>query len=327
VSGATDIVSCDIGGTHARFALATIHGDGKIDLTEPVTLATGDYATLNDAWQAFAESVGDALPRDASLALAAPIVGDHIPLTNSPWSIRRSELGAELGIERYTLLNDFAAIGHAVASAPNDLFKHLSGPEIDLPVEGAITIVGPGTGLGVALVWRDGKGGYHVQATEGGHVEFAPVDAIDDALVALLRPKYGRVVAERVVAGPGIVAIHQALAEREGCWVPQLEDRALWQMGTSGEDSLAAAAVERFCLSLGSLAGDYALAHGSQAVVIAGGLGYRIREQLHGSGFAERFCDKEPYQRLMKAMPVKLITHPQPGLYGAAAAFAREHLG
>jgi glucokinase len=97
-------------------------------------------------------------------------------------------------------------------------------------------------------------------------------------------------------------------------------------MGASGEDSLAAAAVERFCLSLGSMAGDFALSHGSVAVVIAGGLGQRISKQLHGSGFAGHFCDKDPYQRLMKAMPVKLITHPQPGLFGAAAAFGCEHL-
>jgi glucokinase len=325
VNGVCEIVVSDIGGTHARFAIASI-GSGGIELTEPVTLATADYPTLPDAWQAFAASVGKPLPRDASLALAAPIVGDHIPLTNNPWSIRRSELRETLGIDRYTLLNDFAAIGHAVASAPSANFEHLTGPEIDIPPQGAITIIGPGTGLGVALVWRNPNGTYHVQATEGGHVEFAPVDEFDDALVALLRPRYGRVVNERVVAGPGIVAIHQVLAESRGCSVPQLDDRTLWQMGTSGEDSLAAAAVERFCLSLGSMAGDFALAHGSQAVVIAGGLGQRISEQLHGSGFAGRFCAKDPYQRLMEAIPVKLITHPQPGLYGAAAAFACEHL-
>jgi len=323
----TEIAVCDIGGTHARFALAAIHGDGRIDLTEPVTLATSDFTTLHDAWEAFAGTTGHALPRDAAMALAAPIAGDLIPLTNNPWSIRRSTLSTELGVDRYTMLNDFAAIGHAVASAPREQFEHLTGPDEPLPENGTITIVGPGTGLGVALVWREAGGRYHVQATEGGHIEFAPVDETDDALVALLRPKYGRVVTERVTAGPGIVAIHQVLAQRKGCSVPQLDDRTLWRMGTSGEDSLAAAAVERFCLSLGSVAGDFALAHGSQAVVIAGGLGLRIREQLHGSAFADRFCAKGSYERLMRAMPVKIITQPQPGLYGAAAAFAREHLG
>jgi glucokinase len=82
--------------------------------------------------------------------------------------------------------------------------------------------------------------------------------------------------------------------------------------------------VERFCLSLGSVAGDIALAQGGSAVVIAGGLGQRIRDNLIGSGFAERFRAKGRFETMMAEMPVKLITHPQPGLFGAAAAFARE---
>ena len=93
----------------------------------------------------------------------------------------------------------------------------------------------------------------------------------------------------------------------------------------SGEDSLAAAAVDRFCLSLGSVAGDMALAHGAKGVVIAGGLGYRLRETLLRSGFAERFRAKGRFESMMAGIPVKLIVHPQPGLFGAAAAFACEH--
>lgn len=92
-----------------------------------------------------------------------------------------------------------------------------------------------------------------------------------------------------------------------------------------GSDSLAVAAVERICLSLGSVAGDIALAQGGSAVVIAGGLGKRIKDMLIGSGFAERFRAKGRFEAMMAAVPVKLITHPEPGLLGAAAAFAREH--
>jgi glucokinase len=99
----------------------------------------------------------------------------------------------------------------------------------------------------------------------------------------------------------------------------------LWQRGTVGEDSLAAAAVDRFCLSLGSVAGDIALAQGASGVVIAGGLGLRIRDSLLASGFASRFMAKGRFEAMMAALPVKLITHPQPGLFGAAAAFAAEH--
>ena len=93
----------------------------------------------------------------------------------------------------------------------------------------------------------------------------------------------------------------------------------------AGEDSLAAAAIDRFCLSLGSVAGDLALAQGASGVVVAGGLGLRIRDQLLRSGFPERFVAKGRFENFMAALPVKLITHPQPGLFGAAAAFARRY--
>ena len=109
--------------------------------------------------------------------------------------------------------------------------------------------------------------------------------------------------------------------------MPDADDVEIWTKGMSGEDSLAAAAVDRFCLSLGSVAGDMALAHGAKGVVIAGGLGYRIRKTLLASGFAERFRAKGRFETMMAGIPVKLIVHPQPGLYGAAAAFASQHGG
>ena len=128
-----------------------------------------------------------------------------------------------------------------------------------------------------------------------------------------------------MVAGPAISDIYQTLAAMEHKAVPEIDDIEIWTKGMSGEDSLAAAAVDRFCLSLGSVAGDMALAHGAKGVVIAGGLGYRLRETLLKSGFAERFRAKGRFESMMAGIPVKLIVHPQPGLFGAAAAFACEH--
>jgi glucokinase len=130
-----------------------------------------------------------------------------------------------------------------------------------------------------------------------------------------------------VHSGPGIVEIYAALAALEKRSPGELDDRSIWQRGIAREDSLATAAVERFCASLGGVAGDFALAHGATAVVLAGGVGWRLREQLPGSAFAERFRFKGRYQQMMAGIPVKLIVHPQPGLYGAAAAFACEHSG
>lgn len=324
-----DLVSIDIGGTHARFALASVADNGAITLAEPVTLATHDHASFQTAWEAFAvragQKSGTPLPRAASIAIAAPIGGELIRFTNNPWTLQPALLPAQLGLDRLTLVNDFGAVAHAVAIAGPEYFQPLAGPDVPLPAMGTISVLGPGTGLGVAHLWRDGMGGTNVQATEGGHIGFSPLDSIEDALLARLRARHNRVSVERVVAGPAIVDIYETLAALEGRAVTALDDKTLWQRGASGADSLAAAAVARFCLMLGAVAGDIALAQGASGVVIAGGLGYRIRETLIQSGFADRFRAKGRFESMMAALPVKLITHPQPGLLGAAAAFAREH--
>ena len=335
----TDLVAIDIGGTHARFAIATLDGEGRITLGDVVTLPTARYASFQASWEAFgairAGEGGGLLPRAAALAVAAP-VGDGanvdriICFTNNPWIIQPALLPSQLGVDALTIVNDFGAVGHALIHALPEHFIHLAGPDVPLPGLGIISVVGPGTGLGVAHVWRDGRslaegGFWHVQATEGGHHDFAPLDVIDDALLARLRARYTRVSVERVVSGPGIVEIYETLAALEGRAVIAPDDKTLWRHATSGQDSLAVAAAARFCQSLGAVAGDIALVQGACGVVIAGGLGLRIRDQLLASAFADRFCAKGRFAGFMATLPVKLITHPQPGLLGAAAAFLAEH--
>ena len=322
----TAIVAVDIGGTHARFAIAEVEEGRVTRLGDAVTLKTGEHASFQTAWQEFERLNGATLPRAAAIAIAGPVDADVIKLTNNPWIIRRSLVREKLDVDSFVIVNDFGAVGHAVAQAGPEHFQHLTGPEQDFATEGTLSIIGPGTGLGVAHVWRKGVN-YHVQATEGGHIDFAPLDAIEDAVLARLRKRYRRVSVERVVSGPGLIDLYETLAAIEGRAVQQYDDKTLWQMGMSGEDSLAAAAVDRFCLSLGSVAGDITLAQGGFAgVVIAGGLGLRIKDSLVRSGFAERFRAKGRFEGLMSAIPVKLITHPQPGLFGAAAAYAQQYV-
>ena len=321
-----ELVAVDVGGTHARFARARVTAAGAVEIDEPATLHTRDHASFQTAWEDFQQMQGGKLPAAVAIAAAGPVGGEMIRFTNNPWVIRPALIPEKLGAARYTVINDFGAVGHAVACAGEEHFVHLTGPDQPLPASGTISIVGPGTGLGVAHIWRDGKAGYRVQATEGGHIDFAPLDTIEDAILARLRQRYRRVSAERVVSGPGLVDIYEALAAMEGRAIQALDDRTLWSLGTSGEDSLAAAAVDRFCLSLGSFAGDVALAQGASGVVIAGGLGLRIKDTLLQSGFANRFIAKGRYEEMMSGLPVKLITHPQPGLFGAVLAFVREHL-
>jgi len=322
----TAIVAVDIGGTHARFAIAEVQDGRVLALGEAITLKTAEHASFQTAWQEFERLNGAPLPRAAAIAIAGPVGADIIQLTNNPWIIRRSMMCDALQVDDFVIVNDFGAVGHAVAQAGPEYFQHLTGPDQDFATDGTLSIIGPGTGLGVAHVWRKGAA-YHVQSTEGGHMDFAPLDAIEDAVLARLRKRYRRVSVERVVSGPGLIDLYETLAAIEGRAVPQYDDKTLWQMGMSGEDSLAAAAVDRFCLSLGSVAGDITLAQGGFAgVVIAGGLGLRIKDSLIRSGFAERFRAKGRFEGLMSAIPVKLITHPQPGLFGAAAAYAQQHI-
>ena len=319
------IVAVDVGGTHARFALAEIAGGRVVSLGEATTMRTAEHASFQTAYEAFAASCGGTLPRAVAVALAAPIAGDIIRFSNNPWIIRPAMIPEKMGVDTYTLVNDFEAVGHAVAQADDSHFTHLCGPDRPLASRGTISVIGPGTGLGVAHLLRV-DGDYFVQPTEGGHVDFAPLDGIEDAILARLRRKYRRVSVERIVSGPGLVEIYETLAVIEGRAIKVLDDKALWALGTAGDDSLAAAAVDRFCLSLGSVAGDVALSQGGfGGVVIAGGLGLRIKDALLRSGFAERFRAKGRFERLMANIPVKVITHPQPGLLGAASAFARQH--
>ena len=317
-----EIVVADVGGTHARFAIAEIAGGKCLSLGETTKLETADHASFQTAWEAFGSRLGRELPREAGIAIAAPIAGDTIKMTNNPWIIRPRLIAEKLGLDAHVLLNDFAAVAHAVDGVGEEHLLHVTGPDKPLPEEGIISILGPGTGLGVAALLRE-NGRSHVIPTEGGHADYAPLDSVEDRLLAALRDKHNRVSVERVVAGPGFRTILEVLAVLEGRPVPKGSDPELWTLALSGKDSLANAALDRFCLCLGAVAGDVALTHGPGPVVIAGGLGYRLREYLPQSGFAERFVSKGRYRELMSAQPVKLITHPEPGLFGAAVAFAK----
>ena len=306
-----EIVAVDIGGTHARFALARIDGHRVTGLSHELVIKAAEHASLQTAWEHFAATVARPLPRAAAIAIACPISGEVLKMTNNPWIIRPALIPEKLKVDRYALVNDFGAVGHALSQLGEADYRHVTGPDRPLPDHGVSSIVGPGTGLGVE--------------TEGGHIDFAPLDAIEDAILATLRQSLRRVSVERVVAGPGLSAIYHALAALEGRSVVSLDDAALWRLALAGEDSLAVAALDRFCLSLGAIVGDIALAQGAKAVVLAGGVGLRIADHLPRSGFAQRFCAKGRFEGLMADMPVKLITHPQPGLLGAAAAFVAQH--
>ncbi|MEP7131320.1 MAG: glucokinase [Sphingomicrobium sp.] len=318
------IAAADIGGTHARFALADIDGGRVLSLDEPVKLHTSDHASFQLAWQEFGRRKGIDLPAELAIAFAGPIGGEVLKLTNNPWVIRPHLMKERLGVDRFTIVNDFGAVAHAVATLPDEDFWRLCGPDRPLPEEGVISIVGPGTGLGVAALLKK-PDFYEVIETEGGHVDFAPLDKLEDRILSQLRRNFRRVSVERVASGRGLWNLYEALGAIEKKPLTFHDEKELWVAAAAGTDSLANAALDRLCLTLGSVAGDMALAQGADAVVIAGGVGLRLADHLPNSGFRDRFIAKGRFERRMDDMPVKLITYPEPGLFGAAAAFAREY--
>lgn len=316
----TDIIAADIGGTNARFVRAKVDGRGVPTLGKVRKYKVADYPSLQTCWAAFAKDEGGDLPKAASIAFATAIGRDVIKLTNSSWVIRPDTLDEELGLDHMRLVNDFEAVAHAVARLPQENLPLLFGENRPFPEDGGVTVVGPGTGLGVAMIAFD-DGVPHAIATEGGHLDFAPLDPMDEKILAYLRDKFLRVSTERVVSGPGLNNIYKAMATIGHERVTLMEDAELWQVALDGSDPFARAAFDRFCLCYGSVVGDLALAQGPHAVVLAGGLTQRMRELLPKSGFHERFTAKGRFQSLMKTIPIRLAVHEEIGLYGAAAAF------
>ncbi|MCB2015034.1 MAG: glucokinase [Sphingobium sp.] len=314
-----EIVAVDIGGTNARFCRARIEAGSPPELGAIRKYKVADYPGLAEAWQHFLRDDGGEAPSAAIAALAGPIDRTPIKMTNSHWVVDPVALKAQMGLANLALVNDFEAIAYGVAALPHAELFSLFGPDNGLPEKGAISVIGPGTGLGVAIISMHPVG-VRVLATEGGHVEFAPVDEYEDALLAQLRVRFGRVSTERVVSGPGLNALYQALGALAGGDAPEHSDAELWQQALGSDSGLARRALDQLCRSYGSVAGDLALAHGSKAVVLAGGLTGRMKDHPAFALFAERFAAKGRYRDLMMKMPIYYADHPEMGLFGAAAA-------
>jgi glucokinase len=316
------LVAADIGGTHARFALAEIVPNERPRLGDMKRYRTREHPGLATVWERFAQESGGPLPSAAAIAVAAPIEGDVLRFMNSEWRIPRFRIADELGLDRLTLLNDYGAVAHAVSVLRRAEMESIAGPE-SLPEEGVISVIGPGTGLGVSILSRR-HGQVNVIETEAAHIGFSPLDPQEEALADTIAARYGRTSVERIVSGPGLIDIYQHLGGGE--WDP---NRAgdLWTAAIDGKDALAVHALDILVRCFGAAAGDISLAHGATGVAITGGIANRIASLLRTHAFAARFSAKGRYRERMQRVPVVLATYPEPGLLGAAVAFAREHGG
>lgn len=319
----TTALIADIGGTNARFAL-TDTAAPEIVLREQQSLPAAQFASLQHAAEHYLSSVG-ASPRLASLAVACPVAGDEIRLTNRAWSFSQSELKRSLALTQLKVINDFGAVAQAVPALTGADRVLLHGSDL-LPPRGPITVMGPGTGLGMALLIGDEARGWHAVETEGGHVSFAPQGEEEWAIARWISARFGRCSTERLLCGAGIAHIDAALAAGDDATVPHdwarhLRDpAAIVAAALDGHDLNARRTLARFCAVLGSVAGDAALIHGARTVMIAGGIVPRFIPFLRSSAFRERFLAKGRFAAYLESVSVQVVTHPQPGLLGAAVA-------
>lgn len=309
----------DIGGTNARFALCDPADAPPQRLLQVQSLRTADFASLQHAAGHYLAAVS-ARPRRAAMALACPVDGDEMRLTNRAWSFNRHELREALGLDELRLVNDFGAIARAVPVLGPDDRALLHGRDRDF-LQGPVSVLGPGTGFGVALLVGSAADGWQVVETEGGHAGFAPQDDEERAIADWVAARHGRASWERLLSGSALVAIETVLGAHDGRGPRRpREPGEIVAAALEGRDAVARRALARFCAILGSVAGDVALVHGARGVVIAGGIVPRFLPFLRASAFRERFLDKGRFAAWLEGVAVQVLTHPNPGLAGAAVA-------
>jgi glucokinase len=307
----------DIGGTNARFAL--------VDPTLPgyhsdVTLPCRDFESAEVAIRHYLARVRAPDPAVICLAVAGPVVDERVSLTNNDWRIVAKDLQKQFAGPVVALCNDFEAIACAVptlqAADLLPLGRFAPGP---LPSgDFSVGVIGPGTGLGAAGLFKRGDKLFPV-AGEAGHSGFAPETQIQIDVFVALRERFDRVSDERLVSGPGLENIYWALSRCRGDKPPNLTAAEIGRAAAESNSGDAVDALQLFFEILGQVAGNLALTLGAiDGIYIAGGMARRYPDLLIGSRFRNAFEAKGRYRSLMERIPTQLIVHPEPGLLGAA---------
>jgi len=323
----TCILAGDIGGTTTRLALfdsASVPGSCLFE----ASYAGADFADFTAVLNRFladcdARAAGLPIER-ACLGAAGPVSGTSVRLTNLDWRIDADVVSGVLRGAPVRVLNDFEAAAHGIdALAPEDWVTLQAGA---FRPQGSQVLIGAGTGLGVAYrVWDGGR--YRVVAGEGGHAGFAPADAEQCALLLALLASQGRVSAEHVVSGPGLLRIHEFLRQRSGnppCAAAESPSEVS-RRAMAGGDPVAVRALDIFIACYGSVAGDHALsirAHGG--VYVAGGVAGKVMQRLAAGGFLASFNAKGPHAALAREFPVHVVATARLGLLGAARIAIRD---
>lgn len=302
----------DIGGTNARFALAQNGAYQNL-----VHVGVGQYASLHDALTAYIEGLAPSLrPSEAALAIAGPVFGDTIALTNHGWTFSISELKQRLELSSLAVMNDFAATALSVPYLrASDIF--LVGPD-SAEAKGPIGVIGPGTGLGVSSLIPIGEN-WALLPGEGGHVTLAASTKEEDEIIKVLRTRFEHVSAERVLSGAGLVNLYEALCSIAGVAAPPLTPADVTNRAICQTDATCVDAFAHFCRFLGTVASDLAVTIGATGgIYIAGGILLRFKEAFAASPFRQRFEDKGRFSGLLRGIPTRLILDESPALSGLA---------
>jgi glucokinase len=308
------VLIADIGGTHTRFALVESIDSPVERIPDARTAA---YGSLEEAIAGAVYARTKVRPRSAILALAGPIAGEHIHLTNANWKVEPRAIVADLGLQELILLNDFEAISLSLPGlAPDDIDPIGEGTSRE---SGTRAIIGPGTGLGVGALVR-GRESWIPVPGEGGHIDIGPVSARDFAIWPHLEKAHGRISAETLLSGAGLLRLYRGICTSDGV-DPQLTMPSdVTDAGLDGADRQAAEALTLFATYLGRMAGDLALIFMARGgVFLAGGIPAKIAPVIRSDTFRAAFVDKAPHRELLDTIPTAIIVKQDPALVGIAA--------
>ena len=294
----------DIGGTNARFALVE---SGRLVTESLYSCINRNYSSTVDALRSFLATHGSPKVSGVCLALACPITGDTVKLTNCDWEFSRDAIRAALGIDQVLFVNDFTALAMGVPALGTHQYFSIGGgtPQPRQP----IGVMGPGTGFGVSgLVWG-GREWIAIQG-EGGHIGFAPYDEVEMEILRAGRKEYGgRLSVERILSGDGLEFLYRTLSQIKGQPAEKLKAADITREAIAKPDSLSREVVNIFCGILGSAAGDLALILGAfGGVYIGGGIMARLRDIAHQTPFRERFEAKARFKNYISRIPTYVIT-------------------
>jgi len=307
----SEILIADIGGTTSRAAFAA-PGQRPDNI---VTIANDSVAGPEGLLERMLDGA-TALPRAAVFALAGPINGNEITLTNRDWCWRLPDLSARFGISSIHAVNDFEALAWAVPSLTDKDLQPIG--ENKIFADGVKLVVGPGTGLGTAALVPNCDG-YQVIASEGGHCSFGPAFADEEPIFRRLAEEKAPLSAECIISGPGLARLHMAMHPG----IMKLTPEMIVTQARVG-DRQARATIAMFVRLLGRFAGDMALAFkATGGVYIAGGVATGLGALFDARLFRASFERHPPYEAMLKDIPSALITCVEPGLIGCIAVAER----